>query len=406
MTSRSLDEHRLDVLGRVAPLAPLDLTLAEAVGCVLVADAIAPDHVPPVPMAAHDGFAVRSEDARGAHMRSVRLPVTHDARAGEAPSRLLPGTSVRVASGASLPFGADAVVARPTEAAGAVLLDAEVTAGDGVVPRGAHGGRGEVLVTAGTVVGPGQVAALAAAGLATAVVRPSPRVAIVAVGTELVAPGAAARRAGGPEEPVFEAAGALLAALVAGAGGRVARVVSVPDEPRALRAAIDDAAVRAELVLVVGGLSGDWADVARPVLEHAYDVHVHSVRVRPGEVHGVGAASDGRGGRVPLLALPGPPLAAAAAFMGYVRDAIGRLKGKDVPLAPARAAAAFAVPAGAAHVVPVARDGAGGERAAIIGNPARPTLRDLAAADGLALLDEQSGGAAKGGALQVAWWHA
>lgn len=407
MTSHSLDEHRADVLALLSPLAPLNLSLADAVGCVMVADYVAPRAVPPLALAARDGYAVRSQDTRGARMRLVTLRVTHDALPGGSPTRLAPGAAVRVARGASLPFGADAVVARGGASAASVLLDAEVVPGAGVLGVGAEVAQGDVVIAEGTRLSAGHVAALAACGAASVTVRPSPRVVIIVVGSELQPHGGSPHPSVATEEPVADATGPMLAVLVEGIGARVVRVVSVPDDAPLLRASIDDAALQADLVLTAGGLSQDWNDIVEPVLSHAYGVEVRMVRLSPGSRHGLGTIGPGDGRPVVLLAVPGHPADAAAAFAAYVGDALLELRGATSvrPRATATAGVSWPAPFGFAHVVAIARQRpSGGATIAPVGDPLAPTLRDMAAADGLALIPEATTEVREGDAVDVLWW--
>lgn len=403
--TRSLDEYRADVLALVSPLAPLNLSLADAVGCVLVADYVARQAVPPLDLAARDGYAVRSEDTRGARQRPVSFTVTHDALPGGAPMRLLPGSAVRVARGAALPFGADAVVVRAEGTATAVVLDTEPREGDGVVRVGDEVREGEVIVAAGTRLSAGHVAALAACGATSVTVRPSPRVVIIAVGSELQPRGRSPHPSIAPDEPVADATGPMLSVLLDAMGARVMRVVSVPDDAQLLRASIDDATLQADLVITLGGLSSDWHDVVEPVLSHAFGVEVASMRLSPGSRHGHGTIGPGDGRPVVLLALPGHPVDAAAAFAAYVADAVLELKGVSSVRTTATAAVGWQSPFGFASVVPIAKEGTPlGLRVLPVGDPLAPTLRDLAAADGLAVVPESTTEVREGDTVEVLWW--
>jgi len=404
--SRSLEEHRADVVAFLSPLEPLNLSLADAVGCVVVADYVAPHAVPPLPLAARDGYAVRSADTKGARMRPVALAVTHDALPGGSPTRIAPGAAVRVARGAALPFGADAVVTRGEGTATSVMLDTEATAGAGVVPVGYEISEGDVVVAAGTRLTAGHVAALAACGAASMIVRPAPRVVIIAVGSELQSHGTSRQASIALSEPIPDATGPMLAVLFGAAGARVVRVTTVPDDAPALRSAIDDAALQADLVITVGGLSTEWSDIVGPVLSHAFGVEIRMVRLSPGSRHGLGTIGPGDGRPVVLLALPGHPIDAAAAFVSYVADAVAELRGVSTGRAPSIAAEAWTSPFGFANVVAIARRaGADGVRVAPVGDPAAPTLRDFAAADGLCLVPESITEVRVGDAVDVLWWQ-
>jgi molybdopterin molybdotransferase len=405
VTSRSLDEHRADVVALLSPLAPLNLSLADAVGCVLVADYVAPRPVPPLALAARDGFAVRSVDTKGARMHPVTLAVTHDALPGASPSRVMPGAAVRVARGAALPFGADAVVTRGEGTATSVTLDTEAVADAGVVPVGHEVSEGDVVVAEGTRLSAGHVAALAACGAASLTVRPAPRIVIIAVGSELQSHGESREPSVAVTEPVADATGPMLSVLFSAAGAKVVRVTTVPDDAPALRSAIDDAALQADLVVTVGGLSTEWSDIVGPVLSHAFGVEVRMVRLSPGSRHGLGTIGPGDGRPVVLLALPGHPADAAAAFASYVADAVAALRGVSTSRVEAVASEAWASPFGFAHVVAVVRrESSDTVGVAPVGDPSTPTLRDLAAADGLCLVPESTTEVSVGDAVEVLWW--
>lgn len=405
MTSRSLDEHRADVLALLAPLSPLDLTLADALGCVVVADVLARVAVPSLPIAATDGYAMKSADTRGARMRPVTIPVSHDVLPGHSPTRLMPLTAARIARGGALPHGADAVVARPTTDVVSVFLDAEVDVGDGVVHEGGHWRAGDVVVGAGTRLGAGHIASMAACGYATVGVRPAPRVAVVAVGSELRGHMGSLHPSVAPAEPTVDASGPLLAAMLTSAGARVVRTFAVPDDAPLLRQAINDAALQADLVITLGGVSDDWHDVVGPVLTRAYAGDLRRVRLMPGDQHGLGTVEYGGAAPVALLALPGEPVDVAAAFAGYGIDAVMRMRGLEVVRPTATVEHGWKAPFGFAQVVPVRRVEGSTDRVSPVGDPAHPLLRDIAAADGVALVAEGTVAVSKGDALPVLWWQ-
>jgi molybdopterin molybdotransferase len=405
VTSRSLEEHRSDVLALLAPLAPLDLMLADALGCVLAADVVARADVPALPIASRDGFAVRSGDARGARLRPVSLPVSHDVLPGQSPTRLMPGTAARIARGGALPYGADAVIARLTSADATLFLDVDTAPGEGVVDAGDHWKADDVVVGAGTRLGAGHVASLAACGYATARVFPSPRVAVIAVGSELRGHAASRHPSVAPEEPTIDASGPLLAAMLTSAGARVVRTLAVPDDAPMLRQAIADAALQADLVVTLGGVSDDWHDVVGPLLHRAYAGEIRQVRLMPGDRQGLGTVGDGDAPPVPLLALPGDPVDVAAAFAGYGIDAIMRMRGLDVERPTATVEQGWKAPFGFAQVVPVRRATGSRQRVSPVGDPARPLLRDIAAADGVALVAEGTTEVNEDAALPILWWQ-
>ena len=111
---RSVADFYQDCMAVAHALPPLDVQLADAVSCVLAEDVQAPFNLPVADLSACDGYAVRIRDCEGATLESpVTLPVTEEIRAGAVdPAALVPGTAIRIASGAPMPSGAEAVVSQ------------------------------------------------------------------------------------------------------------------------------------------------------------------------------------------------------------------------------------------------------------------------------------------------------
>ena len=109
---KSVSAHLRAILDLLQPLPALDVVLHDAVGCVLAEDVVATADLPTRDVATQDGYAVRSVDVAGANPdRTVSLRVLDEVRAGARDTeRLVALSSVRIASGAPIPVGADAVV--------------------------------------------------------------------------------------------------------------------------------------------------------------------------------------------------------------------------------------------------------------------------------------------------------
>ncbi|WP_309133907.1 gephyrin-like molybdotransferase Glp [Cellulomonas sp.] len=393
---RSVQDHLAAVLAAVGPVAPLDVLLHDATGCVLAADVVAPVDVPAVPVAARDGYAVAAHDTLdgAGHVRD--LPVVDDVHAGSpAGLRHVAGTAVRVASGGPLPIGADAVV--PVEetdrGTARVALQRPAVPGQHLRPAGADVRAGEVVLTAGTRLGARQVALAAAMGRGRLPVHPTPRVVLLSVGDELIEPTAQARPG-----TVFEADGHALEAAVRDAGASAVRVGVVPDERAALREALEDQLVRADLVVLTGGLSELAHDTVKDVLAPLGTVRLDQVAMTPGLRHGFGTVGRGLGSHddergVPVFALQGHPVAAQVSFEVFVRPALRAMAGHPELFRPSVAAAAtqgWASPPGLRQFVPASVLGSPeeGYRVTPLGDPAAPSTTALAQANALAVVGE------------------
>src|SRR4029077_9692873 len=169
-------------------------SLAEALGCALAEDVVAPIDVPPFDRSNVDGFAVRSADvAAASETTPVRLVLNEEISAcGTAPVRpVLSGTATSIATGGPVPRGADAIVmVEHTQPAGTRAIEIRRAASPGqfLSYAGSDIARGEALLRAGTIIGSREIGMLAACGIAEVAVGGRPRVAVISPGHELGTP--------------------------------------------------------------------------------------------------------------------------------------------------------------------------------------------------------------------------
>ncbi len=392
---RSVQDHLAAVLAAVGPVPPLDVVLGDAAGCILAVDVVAAADVPGMRVASRDGYAIASDDLQGAGgATNLVLPVAHDVPAGSsAPLRLAPGQAVRIASGAPVPFGADAVVPVEETDHGTVrvLLHRPPVPGENLREAGADVRAGDVALSAGTRLGARQLAVAAAMGRGRLRVHPAPRVVIIAVGDELAEPGTSPRDGG-----TYEAAGHALEASVRDTGATPVRVGVVTDERATLREALEDQLVRADVVITTGGLSGYEQDTLQDVLAPLGTVRFDQIAMSPGFRHGFGTVGGGLGGdgAVPIFALQGHPVASQVSFEVFVRPALRSMAGHTDLFRPSVTAVAevgWDSPPGLRQFVPAAVVGspAEGYRVTPVGDPAGTSIAALAQANALAVVGEQ-----------------
>jgi molybdopterin molybdotransferase len=322
----AVDAHLAEILAAIRPLAPTELGLAEAEGCVLAEDVTAGCALPPFDNSAMDGYAVRASDLAGAADGSpVTLPVVADVAAGDTGAYAIsPGTCIRITTGAMMPGGADAVVPveRTDGGATSVAIYQAVPAGHAVRLRGGDAREGEVLLTAGTRLGPMQIAVLAASGRGRVLVRPRPRVVVLSTGNELAEPGTPI----GPGR-IWDSNSYMIAAAAREAGCLAYRHSQVPDDPLKVLPAIEDQLMRADLLITTGGVSmGGEHDVVKETLQRLGTVKFRKVAMQPGMPQGFGTIGEEK---IPIFTLPGNPVSAYVSFQVFVRPAIGALQGYD-----------------------------------------------------------------------------
>jgi molybdopterin molybdotransferase len=314
----SFEEAQRLVLEHVSPLPAAPVALAEAYGRVAAEDVRSAVDLPPFDSSAMDGFAVRTEDTPGV------LPVVFHVAAGSPASRPLgPGEAMGIGTGGALPVGADAVI--PIEyvvqSDNSVEIPEPVVVGANVRPVGGDLRRDDVVVSAGTVLGPAHVGALAASGVAQVWCARRPRAAVLATGSELRAPGDSL----GPGQ-IYEANGPILDAQLRSAGAEVERLPPVADDEDAHREAIARG-LEADVLLTTGGVSVGVHDLVRQV-EAVLGVRevFWGVAVKPGKPISFGV----REGCL-VFGLPGNPVSALVGFELFVRPAVRALQGAAEP---------------------------------------------------------------------------
>jgi molybdopterin molybdotransferase len=307
------------VLGRVIPLPAEQVPIAAAAGRVLAEDVCALVDLPPFPSSAMDGYAVRADDL------PATLPVVGESAAGSPfPGRVDSGEAIAISTGAVVPEGADAVtpVENVVKHDESVEIEQPVPGGANVRPQGGDVGVGETVVPAGVRLGPARVAAAAAAGVASVSCARLPRVAVLATGSELVAPG---QPLGLGE--VYESNGLMLAASLGVAGADVVLASPVSDDPTALGDAIERA-LTADVLITSGGVSVGEHDLVRAIeRELGVEEVFWRVAIKPGK-----PISFGVGGNTLVFGLPGNPVSALVGCELFVKPALRALQDLSEPL--------------------------------------------------------------------------
>ncbi|MGO2050604.1 MAG: molybdopterin molybdotransferase MoeA [Microbacterium sp.] len=350
----TIDEHRARILRAAGRLPAVDSNLAEAQGLVLAADVLGRWPTPLFDNSAMDGYAVRAADAAA----GATLRIVADVAAGsdEDPA-LAPGEAARIMTGAALPSDADAVVPLEQTDLGTETHDVapeQITVlaaperGAHIRYRGEDAPAGALAVTAGTVLGPWQLSAIASAGYEQVAVHRAPRVAIASTGSELIAPSGTPRRGQIPESNSV-----LLSTAVRDAGAVVTSIRIVADDPAELRRTLDG--LDTDVVILSGGASVGAFDVVRAVLGEERGVRFDQVAMQPGRPQGFGVLDAG----LIAFCLPGNPVSVAASFEMFVRPALRQMAGFaviDRPRVVRTAATAWSSPQGRVQLLPVVAD--------------------------------------------------
>jgi len=305
--------------------------MAAALGRVLAEDVAAELDLPPFRSSAMDGFALVAGPA-------AELPVVGESRAGRPYEGIVePGGAVQISTGAVVPDGADAVVPiERVEVADGRVRVPDTKPGANVREAGEDVRAGRLVLRAGTQLGPGELAMLTALGRETIACARRPRVAVLATGDELRAPGEPL----GPGQ-IRNSNGVAIAAQSQVAGAEVALVDVVRDDRAATLAALRTALEAADVVCVSGGVSVGPHDHVKPALaELGVEELIWGVKLKPGKPFWFGVRDGAR--RNWVFGLPGNPVSATVTFRLFAHPALRALQGADP--AAARSSAVLDAP--------------------------------------------------------------
>ena len=323
------------ILRHVRPLPVEQVPLEEAGDRVLAEPLIADRDLPPFPAATMDGFAVIAGDV------SPWREIIGEQFAGSQTSvEVTPGTAVRITTGAPLPPGADAVVpVENTELRDdhVVIHQEHVEVGENVRPVGADLRKDQVLVEAGTPIGPAEIGLLASLGQVDVPVFRRPRVSVLSTGDELVDPS---------EEPgpgqIRDSNRFSLVVAARRAGADVVWSGRGPDDPAALRRLLEERIADSDIVLTSGGVSVGEKDFVKEILDDLGTVHFRRLFMKPGKPLNFATVGD-----TLVFGLPGNPVSALVGFEVFVNAALRVMAGRrDVQPRPVPVVLTHDVPSG------------------------------------------------------------
>jgi molybdopterin molybdotransferase len=320
-TMISLEAALSQILAAIQPLGLEKVNFLDALGRVIGEDIVASRPIPPKDNAAMDGYALRSEDIRGASPETpVVLDVIEDIPAGRIPQkRVGKGQSARIMTGAPVPEGADAVMRmEDTEKIDIkVRIFVEAPAGQDIRLAGEDVCQGETVISRGDIIRPAEIGMLAALGRSFISVYQKPLVAVLATGDELVD----VNENPTPWQIISSNSYALTAQILD--CGAIPLQIGIAKDTREDLTAKLKSALRADLIISSGGVSvGDYDLVKDIMKEVGNRMQFWQVAMRPGKPLAFGAMNG-----VPLFGLPGNPVSSMVSFEQFVRPSILKMMG-------------------------------------------------------------------------------
>jgi molybdopterin molybdotransferase len=278
------------LLDRLEPVPSLEISLAEALGCV-AAEVPPFKAFPPRDIAAADGWALRARDLVGASSYSP-LPLAKP--------------PVWVEAGDRMPENCDCVIdTDQVELTGPMVqVLAEAIPGQGIRRTGGDIAGTDSVIVAGRPVRAQDLLVARAAGLKTLHVR-RPRLCVVDI----------------PAASGQAVTAALIVESARVAGASVAVVQAAGRDADSIAAALDTHSC--DLVVTIGGSGVGRTDAAIVALAQRGEVFAHGIALQPGRT-----SAAGRIEKIPVVALPGAPDQALAAWWTLVLPVLDRLSGR------------------------------------------------------------------------------
>ncbi|MEM6760416.1 MAG: gephyrin-like molybdotransferase Glp [Pseudomonadota bacterium] len=307
-----------DLKSRLRPVVDSEtVSAAQALGRTLAGPVIAARSHPPRANTAVDGYGFAGGYAAGAHTLPL---VTQVAAAGRPTDAAVPkGHAIRILTGAALPDGVETVLLQEeaTVKDGALHFEGPVKHRANTRAAGEDVTAGDVILPAGRRLTPGDLGLIAATGVAQVPVYQPLRVAVLSTGDELAEPGQEAR-----DDQIFDANRPMLLAQIAALGCTAVDLGRVADNRDALRAALDDASARADVILTSGGASAGDEDHVSALLSETGSMALWRVAIKPGRPLAL-AMWNG----TPVFGLPGNPVAALVCTLVFAAPALSLMGG-------------------------------------------------------------------------------
>ncbi len=323
---RRVEEHANNVRPRGREL----LSLLDANGRVLAEPIHADRNIPPFPRATRDGYALKSAEVQilPAHLEVVG-EIKAGAGTGDLPA-LSSGQAIAIMTGAPVPEGADAVlmIEHSLRNGNRIQVAKSVLPDENIVPAGAEGCRGDLLLPGGTLLDYAGIAVAAAVGRSRVLAYARPRIAVLSTGDEVVDIDVPP----GPNQIRNSNSYSLAAQIHAAVGDPVILPIA-PDEPVRLRELLAEA-FECDLVLIAGGVSmGKYDLVEQELAALKAEFFFTGAKIQPGKPIVFGRAGAGALARQSgpdyryFFGLPGNPVSTMVTFEIFAKVLVQALAG-------------------------------------------------------------------------------
>ena len=324
------------ILENITSLGTIDVKLLDALNFTLAKSITSKINVPLMDNSSMDGYAIKFSDSIGANKNPVTLKIAGIIQAGDIFKKtLLKGQAIRIMTGAVVPNGADAVIpfedtdeykvtSQTKNIPTNVTLYKVVKKMDNIRRKAEDTKKGQVILKAGTTLGPAHVGLAASVGIATLPVIRKPIVAIISSGDEIIRPPR-------PIKPgqVYDSNTYSLALQVLKIGAKPLVLQIAKDNLTDIKKKVQLAITKADIVISSAGVSKGDFDLMKTVLMTKGVMNFWSIKMRPGKPLMFGMLRDKDQKHVPHIGLPGNPVSAMVTFEIFAKPAVLKMMGQD-----------------------------------------------------------------------------
>ena len=314
------------ILEAVNPVTDIEIiSIKSALHRVTAEDISATIDVPLADNSAMDGYAFHSSDIPEKGTRELSLIGTSWAgRPFE--GTVIPGSCIRIMTGAILPEGADTVVMQENAQVknDRILVDNRTRPGENVRPAGEDFKKGQTIISAGTRLTAAHLGLIASLGIGEIKAIRKLRVAYFLTGDELRSIGESLS----PGE-IFDSNRYTLLGMLTDPAIECKDLGLVEDKPDVIEKLMGEAARNADVIITTGGVSVGDADYVKDILEKQGEINFWKVAIKPGRPLAFGKLGDAH-----FFGLPGNPVSAMVTFILLVQPALRRLTGTQESFIP------------------------------------------------------------------------
>jgi molybdopterin molybdotransferase len=275
--------------------------------------------VPPFNRSAMDGFAIIAEDVlEASDTEPIYLEVIDEVGAGTISNRVLKfGETIRIATGAQMPEGADAIVMEEdVEFDGEkIRIVSPVSFNNDVSLKGEDLEKGELILLEGQILGPHHLSVIASAGYNDIEVYKKPQIGVIITGNELVEPSIDLKPGMIINSNKYALKGVIEDSMA------LACIKQCPDNWDKLIKYVKGAVEKYDAVITTGGTAISEGDLIVEIVEELGEVPVHGVSIKPGKPFGFGIIDQ-----KPVFMLSGYPVAVAVQYDIFVRNYILKMQ--------------------------------------------------------------------------------